>query len=197
MLESQREKLRTFPRKTLSLGITPGSEPRRSIPIPWELTGSAYNMCTPDVYLAPEDLADEALWALLEPFEIVGCYIFSPLTDYTFLHRLTELRDLTIRMGFFLPDLGFLTAMPGWRLLHIEDAVVPDLAPLFPKEGPQVMGRCLCLSGCTVGDISALEREDVRLSELVILAPEGSRERSRWSKVRCGKYSYFEYRVKG
>lgn len=196
MTESQREKLSTFPHKYLSIGITADGRARRSVWVPWELTGNAFNMRTPNLYFSPEDLRDEALWTELQRFTIVGCYIFCPLTDYAFLSRLPDLEDLNIYKGFFLPDLTFLRQSPKWFQLHIEDAVLNDLSDLFPDgQRKDVCSICVCLSGCTVKDISALECDGVRLSELVILMPEGSNEKDRWKNIRCGKYTYHEYKT--
>ncbi len=197
MIESQRQKLTDYPHKYLSLGITETGEPRRSISVPWDRTANAFNMRTPDIYIAPEDLADEALWTELGRFRVVGCYAFCPLEDYSFLSRLPLLQDIRICQGSALRNLEFLRSMPEWFQLFIEDAVLEDLDPLFP-DGPRrgIFSICVCLSGCTVQDISALTREDVRLSELVILTPEGSNDKDRWNAVRCGKYTYHEYRVK-
>lgn len=196
MVESQRQKLREYPHKYLSLGITEGGEPRRSISIPWEYTSNAFNMRTPDIYLSPVDMMDESLWAELGRFHIHGCYIFCPLEDYGFLNRLTELEDLCIRSGGALRSLRFLRNMPDWFHLHVEDAVLEDLDDLYP-DGPRkgVHSVCVCLSGCQVGDISALVHPDIWLSELVILTPQGRNDRERWRAVRCGKYSYWEYRT--
>ena len=198
MTESERQYLRSYPKSTISIGVTGDGKPRRSVWVPWEYTANAYNMRTPDIYLSPAELLDPELWAELARLRIVGCYIFTPLTDYGFLARLTELQDLQIYKGFFLPDLGFLRKMPDWRQLHIEDAVLEDLDDLFPdglRKG--IFSICVCLSGCTVRDHSALTHPDVRLSELVILMPEGANDRERWKAVRCGKYTYHEYRLPG
>ena len=194
MLESQRQKLTEYPHKYLSIGITEGGASRKSVWVPWENTGNAFNMRTPQIYLAPEDLADEDIWAELSRFQINGCYIFCPLDDYSFLYRLTELEDLEIYKGGALRDLRFLRSMKDWFQLHVEDAVLEDLSDLFPEgQRPGVYSICVCLSGCTVKDLSALE--GVRLSELVILMPQGSNDRERWRKVRCGRYTYHEYRT--
>jgi hypothetical protein len=107
------------------------------------------------------------------------------------------MQDLNIYKGGALRDLRFLRQMPEWFQLHVEDAVLENLDDLFPsglRKG--IFSICVCLSGCTVRDHSALTQPDVRLSELVVLMPEGSNDRDRWTDVRCGKYSYFEYRVK-
>ena len=197
MIESQREKLMNYPHKYLSIGITSDGRPRGSGWVPWRSTANAFNMRTPEVFLCPADLADEALGAEPSRFHINGCYIFCPLEDYSFLTRLPELQDITIHQGGALRDLGFLRPMEDWFQLHVEDAVLENLDDLFPdglRKG--IFSICVCLSGCTVRDHSALTQPDVRLSELVILMPEGSNDRDRWTDVRCGKYSYFEYRVK-
>ena len=193
MLESQRQKLTEYPHKYLSIGITEGGEPRFSGWVPWQNMGNAFNMRTPQIYLAPEDLTDEALWVELGRFHINGCYIFCPLTDYSFLYRLPELQDLEIYKGGALRDLRFLRGMKDWFQLHVEDAVLKDLTDLFPN-GKHRYSCCICLSGCTVNDISALTQEDIWLSELVVLMPEGANDRDRWKAVRCGKYTYWEYR---
>ena len=194
MTESERQFLREYSKKYLSIGITADGKPRRSVWVPWELTGNAMNMRTPDLYFSPEELQDEALWEELKRFHIVGCYIFCPLDDYGFLYRLTELQDLNIYKGGALRDLRFLRTMPEWFQLHVEDTVLENLDDLFP-DGPRkgILSCCICLSGCQVVDLSALE--NIRLSELVILMPEGTNDKDRWKTVRCGKYTYHEYRA--
>ena len=153
-------------------------------------------MRTPEVFLSPDDLTDEALWAELSRFRINGCYIFCPLEDYSFLSRMPHLQDITIHYGGALRDLRFLRPMEDWLQLHVEDAQLEDLDDLFPdglRKG--IHSYCVCLSGCTVKDLSALTRKGIYLSELVILAPEGSNDKERWKAVRCGKYTYHEYRL--
>ena len=195
MTESEKQILRKFPHKTISLGVTEDGR-RRSIHVPWQFGCNAYNMRTPDIWLSPAELPDEDLWAELGRLRVTGMYIFCPLEDYSFLSRLTALQDITIYQGGKLRDLRFLRQMPDWFLLHIEDAVLEDLDDLFPAGVRPGMGsRNVCLSGCTVADVSALEREDVRLSELLILMPDGSSDRERWQRIRCSKFSYFEYRA--
>ena len=195
MLDTQREKLRSHPHKSLSIGITADGSPRFSGWIPWDSTANAFNMRTPKVFLAPGDLTDEALWTELSRFRINGCYIYCPLTDYSFLERLPGLQDITIHKGGALRDLRFLRKMEDWFQLHVEDALLENLEDLFP-DGPRkgIHSYCVCLSGCTVKDLSALTQPGIRLSELVILAPQGSNDRERWKAVRCGKYTYHEYK---
>ena len=194
MTETDRNFLRTYSKKYLSIGITADGKSRRSVWIPWEHTGNAMNMRTPNLYFSPEELLDEELWQELQRFTIVGCYIFCPLEDYSFLERLTQLEDLHIYKGGVLRDLRFLRNMPEWFQLHVEDAVLEDLSDLFPGEKRKgVFSICVCLSGCTVANVSV--PEGTRLSELVILMPQGSNQKDRWKHIPCSRYTYHEYRI--
>lgn len=197
MTESQLQMLQNYPHQYVSIGITPGAQPRTSFWVPWERTGNAHNMRVPDIFLDPGDLQEAQVWAWLDSRKVNGCFIFCPLEDYSFLSRLPHLEGITILRGGALRDLHFLRDLPNWFQLHVEDAELEDLADLFPEgRKQQIIGYCVCLAGCTVRDHTALLRPDIRLSELVILAPEGSDDRERWKAVRCGKYSYYEYRVR-
>ena len=194
MTEKDRQFLREYSKKYISIGITADGRGRRSVWVPWQNTGNAMNMRTPDLYFSPEELQDEELWAELKRFHIVGCYIFCPLADYSFLERLTQLEDLHIYKGGALRDLRFLRKMPEWFQLHVEDAVLEDLSDLFPGEKRKgVFSICVCLSGCTVSDVSV--PEGTRLSELVILMPQGSNQKDRWKHIPCSRYTYHEYRI--
>ena len=190
MTEAEKNILRNYPHKTISLGVTTDGHRRKGIHIPWQLSCNAYNMRTPDIWLSPAELEDSELWEELARLRVVGCYIFCPLEDYSFLNRLTAMQDLAIFRGGALRDLSFLRQMPEWYMLHIEDAVLDDLEDLIPAK-PWM--RNVCLSGCIVTDNTALSR--VNLSELLILMPEGSGGRERWQHIPCSKFSYFEYRV--
>lgn len=189
MTEADKQTLRSFPRRTISLGVTEDGR-GRSVHVPWQLGCNAYNMRTPDLWLSPAELLDGELWTELKRLRVIGMYILCPLEDYGFLDRLTQLQDIAIYKGGNLRSLSFLRKNPDWFMLHIEDALLPDLTDLIP-DAP--MGRNVCLSGCTVGDVSALEK--VNLSELLILSPEGSSDRERWQRIKCSKFGYFEYRV--
>ena len=189
MTQAEKQILRRFPHKTISIGVTEDGR-RRSVHVPWQMGCNAYNMRTPDIWLSPAELHDEDLWAELGRLRVVGMYSFCPMDDYSFLSRLTELQDIAIYKGGALRSLSFLRRNPDWFMLHIEDAVLDDLDDLIPADTRR---RNVCLSGCTVGDVSALER--VNLTELLILMPEGSSDRARWQQIPCVKFSYFEYRV--
>ena len=197
MTESKREYLNSYEHKYVSIGINKGAQHISGGWAPWDSMANCFNMRTPRVFFDAEELQDPEVWQWLESKKVNGCYIFCPLEDYSFLSRLTHLEDITIHKGGALRDLGFLRSLPDWFQLHIEDAVLEDLGDLFPdgiRKG--IHSYCVCLSGCAVKDISALCRPEIWLSELVILAPEGSNDKERWKAIRCGKYSYYEYRVK-
>ena len=197
MTESQRKLLNEYPHEYVSIGVTGDGTPRYSGWVPWQNMGNAFNMRTPNLYIAPEDLSDGALWEWLDAHKVNGFYAFCPLPDYSFLARLPHLQDITIHKGGALRSLSFLRSTPGWFQLHVEDAVLEDLSDLFPDGcWKGLHSYCVCLSGCTVRDISALVRPKIWLSELVILQPEGSNDKERWKAVRCGTYTYHEYRLK-
>ena len=99
MTEAEKKILRSYPHKTISLGVTEDGHRRRSIHVPWQLSCNAYNMRTPDLWLSPAELSDVELWAELERLKVVGMYIFCPLADYGFLSRLAGLQDLAIFQG--------------------------------------------------------------------------------------------------
>lgn len=195
MTESQMQRLESHKSEYLSIGITKDGIPRGSIRVPWELTASAFNMRVPDVYLAPDDLDDPQMMETLGKFHMTGCYIFVSLEDYSFLGNFPELWDVYIYNGTKVTDLSFMLQLPEWKQFYLEDAVLEHLEDLFPKDGiRRLHHRCVGFTNCKITDISALEQDTFRLSELVILQPEGTNERGRWRKVRAGKYSYFEYR---
>lgn len=196
MLESQRKILESNDSKYLNIGITRDGSPRNSLRVPWERTASAFNMKTPNVYLSGDDLQDPDILARLQNYRILGCYIFDPLEDYSFLEELKGLWDIHIRYGGNLTDISFLADNKEWFMFYLEDACLENLEPLFPKDRGKGMlhSYCVGLVNCKVADISALEQEDVYLSELLVIQPEGTNERARWENVHAGTYRYYEYR---
>ena len=48
MTESEKQILRKFPHKTISIGVTEDGR-RRSVHVPWQMGCNAYNMRTPDI----------------------------------------------------------------------------------------------------------------------------------------------------
>ncbi|MBQ7779369.1 MAG: hypothetical protein IJ404_02645 [Clostridia bacterium] len=189
MVPSQKEKLLQYQGKYLNFGITEGGEPRNAIGVPWEATAHAFNMRTPDVYLAPEDLADEELMSQLRDFRILGCYIFTPLEDYSFLAGFPTLQDIHIRSGSAIRDLFFLKDLEDLFMFYLEDANLKSLEHLFTAGG--FHSYCLGLCNCKVAELTPPPH---RISELVILQPEGTGERERWKALSALKYYYYEYK---
>lgn len=194
MLDSQLHILRTHSGKYISIGITAGGAPRRSIPVPWKHTCNAFNMRTPDVYLSPADLDDPEIRTLLDRFIVFGCYIFDQLDDCSFIARFPGLEDVFIFEGRCVSDLSFMEKVPEWRQFFLKDARVPTLAPLFSTDMERIItSRCVCFVNCEVDDSSAMEQQNILLSELVIIRPKGSNERNRWTKVHAATRSYYEF----
>lgn len=197
MTDAQKELLESRKSKYLNIGITEKGEPLRAVWVPWVHDSSAYNMRTPDLWLSPEDVKDPALMEKLKGFCIRGCYIFTPLEDYSFIGELRELWDLHIEKGGALRDLSFMKELQEWFMLYVEDAVLEDLAPAFPEAWREkgLHAYCVEFVNCRVSDISAMAREDVRLSELLICQPEGTGEKQKWSRVHAHTYRYREYKI--
>ena len=137
MTEAEKQILRKFPHKTISLGVTEDGH-KRSIPVPWQMGCNAYNMRTPDLWLSPAELSDEDLWAELARLRVTGMYIFCPLEDYSFLSRLTAIQDLAIYKGGALRDLRFLRQMPDW----FWKTSVTSSPPVSAREW--AAARCAC-----------------------------------------------------
>lgn len=141
MQESQRVLLSQLSRDYLSIGITQDGDIQRVIPIPWQQTGTAFNMRRPTVYIEPSDLEDEELMARLEAFQVRGMYIFTPLEDYSFIARFKGLWDVYIlRYGGWI-DLSFMRQIPGWKMFHLRDAIVPDISPVFRSKPEMIWNR--------------------------------------------------------
>lgn len=191
MIESEREKLFNRGSEYLSIGITEGGKERTVTPIPWEMTVHAHNMKLPDVYLSPEDLEDEEILKTLHGYRVIGCYIYTPLKNYSFLSSFTELRDLNILEAENLCDLDFLLPLRECDMLYLEGARLDNLDPLvaIKKSVKGIFGgfRCLALCDCEIKDISSLY--GVSFSELIIWSKN---EKERWSRIPAGTHKYYE-----
>lgn len=198
MLDTQKEILKKTNNDYLSIGITLNGEPYGPIAVPWEHTASAFNMKTPNVYLTEQDLKDPEIRGILEKHHIVGCYIFDALEDYSFIAEFKELRDVFIMNGGGITDISFMKDLKEWFMFYIEEAKLQNLEPLFSKDNKRVgiYPYCVGFGGCEIDDITALEDREIYLSELVVLCPEGTNHRERWQNIRCGTYSYYEYKLK-
>ena len=198
MIESERNKLENRESEYLSIGITQGGVPRTTIGIPWEATVHAFNMRTPNVYLSPEDIQDEEIMGQLESYKVIGCYIWVPLSDYSFLARLKDLQDINIKNGDAISNLSFLAELYECRMLYLQSAKLKNLDVIVEvkKNSTAMFGclRCIGLDNCVVEDLSVFETEKVHFSEFLIWMPEGSNERSRWNVVSAGTRRYYEFK---
>lgn len=193
MIQSEREQLFSRTSQYLSIGITEDGERRTSISVPWEGTCSAFNMKLPNVYLTEKDFEDQEIVEQLKNFRVIGCYIFTPLKDYSFLAQFPDIWDMCIMYGSAIKDLSFMRHM-NWDMLYIEDARLKDLQALFSEDrGNRVSQRCLGLYHCQVEDISALVERGLYMAELLIW-PEhyDPKEKARWKKVRSGNFRYYK-----
>ena len=196
MTEKQRQRLENHKTKFLSLGITKNGEGYDIIGVPWEKTCNAFNMHTPDVYISADDLRDQALMNKLLEFEILGCYISTPLDDYSFISKFKFLRDLSIAYGENVTDLDFLSELHDCRMLYIEDARLKDLETVLRlnkySRSFLVGLDCVGLLNCQVEDVSCFERERSDFSEFLIWEYEGKNERDKWKHVRATTLRYYE-----
>ena len=199
MIDSQWKKLNSYTSEYLSIGITIGGEPKNSIWIPWESTSHAYNMRTPNIYLAPDDLLDNRIMRLLKSYTVIGFYIWAPLEDYSFLAHFKDVEDISIKNGDSIRNLEFLSGLYECRMLYLQNVNLKNLNILVDvKKNSKVMHgclRCIGLDNCYVEDLSVFEAEKVHFSEFLIWMPDGSNERNKWNIVSAGTKRYYEYKV--
>ena len=134
MDNNERIKFKNYSSKRISIGITENGVRRYSGFIPWESTGHAFNMRTPNIYFEEADLHDSTILNRLELFEVIGCYIFTPLSDYSFLSRFNKIEDLYIEHAQNLRDLSFAQNMNEWFMCYLEDATLENLDDLFMQK---------------------------------------------------------------
>lgn len=198
MIESERNKLENRESEYLSIGITQGGVPRTTIGVPWEATVHAFNMRTPNVYLSPEDIQDEEIMGQLESYKVIGCYIWVPLSDYSFLARFKDLQDINIKNGDAISNLSFLAELYECRMLYLQNAKLKNLDMIVDvkKSSTAMFGclRCIGLDNCEIEELSVFETEKVHFSEFLIWKPEGTNERDRWNVVSAGTRRYFEFK---
>ena len=198
MIVSEMEKLINRASEYLSIGITENGEPRRTIGVPWEATAHAFNMRTPDVYISPEDLNNDEIMRRIASYKVIGCYIWAPLTDYSFLSKFSDLQDINIKNGAAIRSLDFLSELYECRMLYLQNAKLDNLNVLVnvKKTSKTMFGclRCIGLDNCSVEDLSIFETEDVRFSEFLIWLPEGSNQRKRWAVISAGTRRYYEFK---
>ena len=201
MTEAQRQILENYKSKYLNIGITKSGEGYNIIGVPWEKTCNAFSMNRPNVYICPEDLHDEELMSKLLEYEVLGCYIWTPLDDYGFLSRFKFLRDISIAYGKGVTNLDFLSELDDCRMLYIEDAKLKDLEivlRLNKHSRSFLVGlTCVGLFNCEVEDVSCFERENSDFSEFLVWEYEGQNEKEKWKHVRANTFRYYEVKRNG
>jgi len=195
MLDSEREKLINYEHKYLSIGITSDGKPKTSCFVPWKYTANAFNMRIPGITFCRDDLDDPEIKAILDKLTIHGCYIFTPLDDYSFLSRFPDLWDLHIQYGDAISSLSFMNGMNEWFQLFVENAHIPNLSDLFPSDRkPGMHSYCIAFNTCVTEDMRDLAGNGIRLSELHVWTNSGSDDdRKRWEKVSAGHFDYYIY----
>ena len=180
MTEAEKQILRKFPHKTISLGVTEDGH-RRSIPVPWQMGCNAYNMRTPDIWLSPAELSDEELWAELGRLRAALEYMSCELS-----YRMTPLAALC--RGAANGGLGgqFLTALAA----ELEKGTAPDVQVcvytlLTRMEPTKLLRRQLAELGATLGrfdlpgQLRGLERSIRETEQALRSIREGAPERRR------------------
>ena len=193
MTESQRKKFTEYDKPYICIGICNQGE-RHAIEIPWRSHAGVMNMKTPSVYFEEADLHDPEIMARLNSLQILGCYIFHELKDYSFLANrgFHYLRDLYIRKGKNFESLVFTYGKNDLMMLLLEDMHLPSLEGipeqfLFSKICHNPI--YLALVNCQIENIECLCSNEVLLSELVVV---GTNEEQRWKQVPAMQYSYYE-----
>lgn len=169
MRDDQMELLKKTDKSYLSLGISEDGSCRQRIPIPWQNTGTAFNMRLPMVWLEPDDLEDAQLMEYLESFQVRGMYIFTPLEDYSFISRFQGLWDVYICRGGGWIDISFMRKIPDWSMFYLCDAIIPDISPVFTTRREMIFKRRkVCLTNYRI-DSSEDDSGDITfISELLI-----------------------------
>lgn len=167
--------------EVVSIAVNKDGKPSRGVFIPWEHTASAFNMKTPRVTLAADDLQDDTVMGLLRACYVIGCYIFTPLTDYSFLAEFDRISDLFILKGENMRDLSFLQNYKKLFMFYLEDATLPGLQPLVDTctASRMMPGKCLGFYHCTIEDTAALLSADFYISELLVWPVKGDAP-ARW-----------------
>lgn len=200
------ELLKEYKNQYLSIGITQDGARQGAISVPWESTGHAFNMKLPDLYFTPEDIKNQEVIDELLYHKVVGCYIFTPLEDYSFLRNFKNLWDLSISEGENLRDLSFLGELNECGMLYLHKAHLDDLEEVYSsarrnkKNFFTAAMRCVALDDCIVEDYGTLFDGELRFSEFIVFQRENSDE---GKKLKMGEkpfpantFRYYEFKVK-
>lgn len=187
MFESERTKLKEAAKlgDYMSIAINKEGEPVHGGFVPWNNTASAFNMKTPKVTLAADDLQIPEIMQDLKKCRLAGLYIFTPLENYDFVSEFKRLQDLFICKGENIRSLSFIREMPELFMFYLENAELANLDSLIMNfnHGERLPGKCMVFYHCKVEDTSALKEVDFVTSELLIWPVEGdSKERWKMNK---------------
>lgn len=154
-------------------------------------------MKIPDVYIAPEDLQDSSVVGKLESLQVIGCYIWVPLIDYSFLLRLPHVRDLNIMYGDAIENLDFLRELKECSMFFLKNARIKNLDVILDMKQAgnfSIFGgfRCVGLYNCLVEDLSRFEKEKHSFSEFLIWNIKQRNEREKWKVVSASTWRYYE-----
>lgn len=176
----------------MSIAINSDGKSVKSGFIPWERTASFFNMNTPKITIAASDLQNKAIVDTLMKCVLTGCYIYVPLSDYSFLADFENLKDIFICHGENIRNLLFLQKMKKLFMFYLEDASLPDLKPLIDvcNVGESGPGKCFGFCRCKIEDTSSLSEANFILSELLVWPIEGD-DCTRWKSGR--KPGIFKY----
>ncbi len=181
MLDTERKKLFDPKREYLNIGISEGGVVYGIIPVMWESTAGAFNMKTPDVFIAPEDLSDEAVMDRIYSLTVQGLYIYTPLEDYGFISRLTDLWDIHIEGAENMKSLDFLSEMHDCSMLFLAHAHLSDIDTVYKvKEADRGIVqafRYLGLYDCRVERPTECSNPKCYFTELLVWSRPENRER--------------------
>ncbi len=197
MIDTERRKLFSGKLNYISLGITCDGVPRDITNVPWEATSHAFNMKLPSLYISPDDLYDTEIISRIKEAEVIGCYVYTPLSDYSFISQFPRIRDLNIFSAENMKNLDFLLTLTECNMLYLEGARLENLDVLLSmkEKHKSIFGvyTCVCLYDCEVNDLSGFEGAKTHFSEFIVWMPKGKNERKRWGVVPSEKLRYYEF----
>ena len=196
MLHTEREKLFSGDGNFISLGITKDGKPMDAISVPWESTANAFSMRLPSVYITPDDLYDEDIMQKILSMQVVGCYVFTALFDYSFISNFKGLTDLNIYNGKRIENLDFLLPLENCRLFFLDGATLENIDPILDvkkgKGGIFQPFTCVGLHCCRVDDISRFSDEKHSFTEFIVWGNADKEEKKRWRTICTHTYRYYE-----
>ena len=198
MIESQHRKLmEEYDKPYVSIGIWNYGDEMPVIGIPWVSHTGAMNMKTPHIWFEPDDFnnPDPEIMTRLSQLQVIGCYIYSILEDYSFLAKFPDLRDVHIRKGNNIRSLSFMREIKKCTMFYLNGATLDNLEDLtsFRTSRGARQSFYLGFANCRISNIDCLlDREAVLLDELVIVNPVGTDEKGRWKDVHAIQYTYRE-----